>query len=308
MERGLVSVVIPAYNSEPYIYECISSVLEQTYGNREIIVVLDCPTDNTANIVRNMAKAYNCIYVISNHRNMGAGASRMIGVNAARGEWVMTVDSDDIIKDDFIESLVNAADSDNIDIVSGGFTKMDTDGRTSQVSHGEHLYSNKDAIVRQLVTNDVMLINNKIIKRSLYNYIEQEPRPYIEDTQVAVKLTWYARKVRYIDNPGYVYRINTSSLTRTCDKFKSELFHILCWCDIMEFVKLKDPTLVDRCGLRNYIAERIKTINTAVIKMGDAEPYKEYITEAVVRMLNLITIESISFKIVGTEDIINKNK
>lgn len=100
----LVSIIIPAYNVGPYIEKCIISSLHQTYTNIEIIVVNDGSTDNTYSIIREIAKLDNRIIIINN-KNKGVSASRNDGIAASRGEWIVFVDGDDYLAEDFIEHM-----------------------------------------------------------------------------------------------------------------------------------------------------------------------------------------------------------
>ena len=108
MNEALVSVVIPAYNSEQYINECIDSVLNQTYQNYEIIVIDDGSTDNTVNLV----KQYNNEKIKLYHQmNSGSGAARNLGVKQAHGKWIAFIDADDIwLPDKLHKHLENCSD------------------------------------------------------------------------------------------------------------------------------------------------------------------------------------------------------
>lgn len=92
----LVSIITPAYNSEKFIADTIMSVLNQTYQNWEMIVVDDCSTDKTAEIVLSFQKEDSRIKYIKNESNRGAAFSRNIALQNANGKWIAFLDSDDI--------------------------------------------------------------------------------------------------------------------------------------------------------------------------------------------------------------------
>ena len=105
-KRPLVSVVIPVYNCEEYIGECIDSVAEQTYDNIEIIVVNDGSKDESENIIKDKKKRYrNILYY--KQRNKGVSAARNLGIKKARGEYITFVDGDDLVGKYLVECLVN---------------------------------------------------------------------------------------------------------------------------------------------------------------------------------------------------------
>ena len=105
-KRPLVSIVIPVYNCEEYIGECIDSVVEQTYDNIEIIVVNDGSKDESEKIIKNKKKKYrNILYY--KQRNKGVSAARNLGINKAKGEYITFVDADDLVGKYLVERLVN---------------------------------------------------------------------------------------------------------------------------------------------------------------------------------------------------------
>jgi len=92
----LVSVVMPVYNSEKYVAEAIESILNQTYKNFEFIIINDASTDNSLDIIKNFAKKDKRIKLISNPKNYYISKSRNVGINLAKGDYIITHDSDDI--------------------------------------------------------------------------------------------------------------------------------------------------------------------------------------------------------------------
>lgn len=296
-KKTLVSVVVTAYNIENYIEECLNSVFGQTYSNIEVIVVCDKPTDRTCDVVHKVCDGRKNAYIIENDHNVGAGMARKIGVDASRGDFVMTVDGDDIVREDFIESLVNNAEKTGADVVSGGITLMKGDGTLSETVYGEEVLEGYDRIVKYWGSN-IVYVNNKIIKRELYNKIEYCTRPYIEDTSVIIPLLWYASKVSYINNPGYVYRMRGDSLTHQTNPFKDFVYKTLSWCDLMEFFNEKDPKFFEVSNLRGWIVDVIKMLNNSYLVEKEIDMYKDEWCEVMRRLINLISIDKISYKII----------
>lgn len=114
-----ISVVIPCYNVEKYLSECLDSVLNQTFKDFEIICVEDCSTDKTKQILQQYAKKHKNITVFYNETNQGQAISRNIGIKNSHGKYICFVDSDDYIRKDCLETLYNHAEQDNCDIVMG---------------------------------------------------------------------------------------------------------------------------------------------------------------------------------------------
>lgn len=114
MNTPLVSVIIPSYNVESYIDQCIKSIMNQSYSNIEIIVIDDGSNDSTS---EKLKKYQNYITLYLNQKNKGQGAVRNEGLNKTKGKYVLFVDSDDWIEPQTIEMLVEKAEATNSDLV-----------------------------------------------------------------------------------------------------------------------------------------------------------------------------------------------
>lgn len=118
-----VSVVVPVYNVEKYLAPCLESILSQSFGDFEIIVVEDCSTDDSLRIAKKFAAAGERITLVRQRENMGLSAARNRGIDLARGKYVTFIDSDDWLGEDFFADLVQAAEATDAQIVSMGYTE-----------------------------------------------------------------------------------------------------------------------------------------------------------------------------------------
>ena len=126
MTDSLVSVIIPVYNVEKYLSQCLESVINQTYKNLEIVVIDDGSTDNSGQICDSFGKADSRIVVIHSE-NRGVSVARNIGIQNAHGEFISFVDSDDFLDEDFYEYLVSLIRIDNCDIAYCSYRKIYND-------------------------------------------------------------------------------------------------------------------------------------------------------------------------------------
>lgn len=119
----LLSIIIPVYNVEKYLELCLNSVLEQTYENLEIICINDCATDSSTKILEKYAKLDSRIKIIHHEKNSGLGAARNTGLDAASGDYIHFLDSDDwIIHKEAYENLVKSLEEHNLpDILQFNF-------------------------------------------------------------------------------------------------------------------------------------------------------------------------------------------
>ena len=115
-----ISVIIPVYNVEDYLTECVDSVLNQTYKNYEILLIDDGSTDKSSQICDAYSEKNNKINVIHTE-NKGLSAARNLGTEKAKGEYVFYLDSDDYVENNVLERMIKIVEQDNVDIVCGNF-------------------------------------------------------------------------------------------------------------------------------------------------------------------------------------------
>lgn len=121
----LVSIIIPVYNSEKYLKECISSFLAQTYSNIELILIDDGSSDNSFEIMKKYREKYGKKFLIYTQENQGIAKTRNRGIQYANGTYIMFSDNDDYVENDYVETLVKEIEKDNADMVVCSCRKVD---------------------------------------------------------------------------------------------------------------------------------------------------------------------------------------
>lgn len=115
--KDLISIIVPVYNAEDFLHLCVNSLLDQTYTNLEIILVDDGSTDNSWDIINTYSKKDNRVKFL-HKENGGAGSARNEGIRLANGEWLLFVDADDTIDENYVEKLKRV--SEDVDLVICG--------------------------------------------------------------------------------------------------------------------------------------------------------------------------------------------
>jgi glycosyltransferase involved in cell wall biosynthesis len=126
-ESPLVTIGIPVYNVEPYIEKCLLSVLNQTYQNLEILVIDDCGTDNSIQIVCNLQSTHpngRMVKIIKHESNKGLGEARNTVINHASGKYVYFIDSDDYIETNAILLMLEHAERNNSEVTMASLRKV----------------------------------------------------------------------------------------------------------------------------------------------------------------------------------------
>lgn len=129
IQHPLVSVVMPAYNAEKYIGEAIRSVQSQTYTNWILLVIDDCSTDHTVDVVQAFVNTDDRIRLFRNTRNLGAAKTRNRGLELSEGEWVALLDSDDIWHSDKLEKQLAVALNSGSEIIYCSYSLISSDGQ-----------------------------------------------------------------------------------------------------------------------------------------------------------------------------------
>lgn len=216
-KQPLLSIIIPVYNTEPYLRCCLDAVLSQSYDNLEVICVNDGSTDRSADILAEYAAKDRRVVVIT-QINQGQAAARCAGFDAARGEWIAMVDSDDYPEPDIYRKAIEAAD-DDVDIVSFNtrvVAEDDCETPSDLVQYLALTETGKIPMTPDVVYSTNVLLWNKLWRRSVITKykVPMPPNHIHEDYVFALTYMAVARNLYAMKDIGYNYRIRQGSLTR----------------------------------------------------------------------------------------------
>ena len=239
IKNDMISIVTTCYNLEDYIENCLVSLINQSYKNLEIIVVNDCSTDNSLNIIKQLADKDSRIKIINNEINLGAGKSRKIGIESTQGDYIMLVDGDDWISENFIKTLYDLAIEYDADIVSGAVDYLPKRKNYNSLA----IFNTEEEKIKFLDTQAVEFINNKLIRKKIWNKVPYCERRFLEDTCPLRQLFYYANKIvsnEHDESEYYYYTIRSNSLIHSSSNEKFNLFLNLAWLDLYDFLKGKE--------------------------------------------------------------------
>ena len=219
--EDLISVVVPAYNVEKYISECIDSILKQSYKNIEVILVDDGSTDNTSSICEQYKSNYNNVLLVT-QSNGGLSAARNAGINVASGTYICFIDSDDYIDSFMLEQLHNAIVNNNADIAICGIQKVTELGEPTTCTAQDlknGVYSSADIrllgnlTIRGYWTYTIAC--NKLFKKSIFNDCRFYNGRIIEDEIIFDDIMDRCQTIATIADKLYYYRERETSITST---------------------------------------------------------------------------------------------
>jgi len=213
-----VSVIVPVYNTEEYIEECLMSLKKQTLKDIEFIIIDDGSTDKSYEIMQKYAKN-DKRFRIFHQENQGVGKTRNFGIDKARGEYIGFVDSDDYVSKNYFEELYKVADKYNADMAVIIHTVKFSDKQR------EYNYTFALPYIKQgFIENIDFLIGNlgqqwdKIYKKAFlekYNIRSYEKKLWFEDVWFSSLVALYTHKIAITDKTIYYYRYNSKGITQT---------------------------------------------------------------------------------------------
>lgn len=232
---SMVSIIVPIYNIEGYIRECIDSILAQTYPDFELILVDDGSPDDCGRICDEYAERDRRIIVI-HKKNGGLTSARNAGLSKASGEWIMHVDGDDWVEPDMLESLIEAARVTGADLVFGDFMKY---GPYAGYYKLPTWNSDKKESMSNYIAYMMTTIWGSIAKRSIYSdngLKSPEEISFCEDFHLVVRLCHYAKKIVNVHRAFYHYRYRPTSIVANMSR-KTEENEQWAYKDTIRFFK-----------------------------------------------------------------------
>ena len=235
-----ISIIIPIYNVEEYITECLQSVMRQTYkGEIECILVDDCGKDNSISVAEQLIADYTgsiAFRILHHEHNRGLSAARNTGTDAATGDFIYYLDSDDYISDDCIEVLAEPLKEREYDMILGGVcTFGDCHGekylyedRHEIIGNGAVFSSYADRLIYVMAWNK--LVNLSFLRDNAIDFLEGQLH---EDDLWTYKCMMRIESIAIQHNILYYYRIrhnsimvSTSNINKKADSFKDTLCYI----------------------------------------------------------------------------------
>lgn len=199
----LITIVVPCYNVEKYVEKCVDSILKQTYKNIEVILVEDCSTDNTYNIIKKYPKLDKRVKLIKNEKNGGLSFSRNAGIKAASGKYIGFIDSDDYVNETFYEGLMGAIKKEKAEVAVCDIRVIYEDIDTQQLVTA---FSNEEFNLRNVVNSGLAASAcNKLFKKELIEQYLFEVGKLNEDIAVVIPALINAKAIAYSPESYYYY-------------------------------------------------------------------------------------------------------
>lgn len=299
MKNELISIIVPIYNVEKYLKQCINSIINQTYKNIEIILVDDGSPDKCGEICDEYSKKDDRIIVI-HKKNGGLSDARNKGIDIANGEYLTFVDSDDFVENNYIEKLYNSIKLNNAKIAQCGISKVNESSEIiEKLCYEESFVKTSYEILnnwygKHLIEN--VVVWNKMYAKELFKDIRFPVGKIHEDEFTTYKLIYFSKKVTIICNPLYNYRQNNDSIMGK--KFSIKRLDLLEALEQrIQFFKEKNEKDLYENVVRVYIKQlRMYYIKTRKYISNSNKIQKEIIEKYKEINFEIKKIKKISFK------------
>ena len=279
----MISIIVPVYNVEKYLRECLDSILAQTFTDFELILVDDGSVDSSGAICDEYAGKDERIRVF-HQNNQGQGAARNLGVEKAKSEWVLFIDSDDIVHPKLAEYLLNAA------IESGASASAcpRIQGQTLPAD----FFEDKDSLYYECLMDENCLVKlfstgddiywtlfPSIIKKDILIHYPLTPKRIYEDNAVCCKWLYDAGKVAVLKEALYFYRDNpTGTMNRPFSAKKLDYL----WALEEQIKFYEEISYKKMLGLicKSYVSEAIWMSKEVIKHLNDAKLQKKVLRKA----------------------------
>lgn len=219
--EDLISVIVPVYNVEKYIKECIESIINQTYRNLEIILVDDGSKDKSGKICDEYSKIDSRIISI-HQENLGVSSARNKGIEVAKGEWITFIDADDWIEENFCKIMIaNLKENKQANCAICGYNRI-VNGKieNNPFYNGKKVLDSNGYLINALnPQTGYGFCHMKLIKRVCVREIRfNENITVAEDALFNIELSNNVKKIIYVEQRLYNYRLNIQSVVKKYDK------------------------------------------------------------------------------------------
>lgn len=289
-----VSVIVPVYNVDRYLRECINTLLNQTYRNLEIILIDDESSDQCPVICDEFAAKDKRVLVI-HQKNGGAGKARNVGLDIATGQYICFVDSDDRVHKDYIATLVNELKQNEVDIAVCSYFYLYKNRKEKQGYNGSlQIVSQKDYLLRFLTDWTCSLIWNKMFKHEVVGNVRFVEGHKIDDEFFTYQIVMNSKKVVLFDNPLYEYRMRASSVMNLSNQYEQVILR-----DKLEYIveRYENVSSIFPEIRKAYLTDLVNNLILLWRKGKKYPAFEKLVRAQIKRYRNEILFSDIGFKV-----------
>lgn len=236
-----ISIIIPVYNKEDRIRDCLDSILNQKISDVEVICVDDMSTDNSYRIVLEYSNKYSEIVAVKNNENRGAGYSRNVALALASGEYVWFIDADDYICDNSLRQIMDIIIQQDVDVLAFDLLRIDEKGKYYAYSlnqsiltsiNGESLFEQIGKEKKIRASTCTQVYSKRYLDRINLKFTEGL---IAEDAVFSMRAMICAKKVQYLREPLYIYHKCEQSVSTSTSDYDYFIGTFIAYCAMQQF-------------------------------------------------------------------------
>ncbi len=266
----LISIIVPIYNVENYLRQCLDSIMGQTYQNFECLLINDGSPDHSADICREyVSKDSRFLYF--EKENGGVSSARNLGIEHSKGEYITFIDSDDWVDSDYLEVLYNALIDENADISVSTYKRFHMGDNcwyfhSSQRGYEKRVFTNQELIDEFIDLNtfdhSYGFVCGKLVRKDLSDNIAfNEMTTLGEDMEYWLKLYLISNKVVYVNRDSYIYRVDNINRHFGAEKIRSDIQQRLNFIAFLAIRGIDISKYVNSClSVIKYRVEKLKEL------------------------------------------------
>ena len=230
--KALISIIVPIYNVENYLRQCLDSIVSQTYQNFECLLINDGSPDNSADICREYVEK-DSRFKYFEKENGGVSSARNLGIERSGGAYITFIDSDDWVDSDYLEVLYNALIDENADISVSTYKRFHMADNCWYFHSFQRGYEKRVFTNQELIDEFIALDNfdfsyryvcGKLVRRYLLDKIAfNEMTTLGEDMELWLKLYLISNKIVYVNRDSYIYRVDNDNRHFGLEKIRSDI-------------------------------------------------------------------------------------
>lgn len=249
----MISIIVPVYNAEKYITRCYISIVNQDFADWELIFINDGSNDNSKQICSELASKDQRIMLI-NQQNQGASIARRVGIDHAKGDFLIFIDCDDIVEENYLSILFNAIQSKHTKIAACGITKHPEEESPVIPQSIDPVILEEKELFSRFFKYEFWGYVDKIYHKSVFEDIYFPTHTINEDYVVMLQLFQKEKEIAYVNTPLYHYLIHPNSLShqkismRAMDEYYNKLWaYNFCTVKLGKYIKHAEAQLTESC-------------------------------------------------------------
>ena len=266
--KTLISIIVPLYNVENYLRQCLDSIMNQTYQNFECLLINDGSPDNSADICREYLEK-DSRFKYFEKENGGVSSARNLGIECSVGAYITFIDSDDWVDSDYLEVLYNALIDENVDISVSTYKRFHMADNcwyfhSFQRGYEKRVFTNQE-LIDEFIALDTFdysyrFVCGKLVRKCLLDKIAFNEKTTLgEDMEFWLKLYLISNKIVYVNRDSYVYRVDNVNRHFGLEKIRSDIQQRLNFISFLSVRGIDISKYVNSClSVIKYQVERLK--------------------------------------------------